>query len=385
MAGSENKPRLLLIGGDGHPSGVPRHIWHLSAVLIGQAQITVASDVSRGGYDGLEDVGIRHLTVPGLSSSLSPSRLWRGWRGVMQLLRREEADIVWLHARMPVVFVRLALALRRWRPAPGTRVVVTYHGLPFGPGRRPGSAGFSRTLEKRLLAACPPLDLVFLTEGQAESMRAAMGTSMGHHRVHVLPNSSDLGPLPDVPRISGRHLVMTGRCGWQKNYPLALRLFAHLPEDFTLTLCGAGTETESFQAEAAAILPPEALARVRFAGPLADVRPELATADAYLLCSRYEGLPIGALEAFEAGLPLILSRFDGADTLAENHPLALVLGFDDLEGDAAKLADLIERYTADRDAQTKRIQTAWATHWSRDAFAIRVQDLFADLIDDQLT
>lgn len=370
---------MLLVGGDGHPSGVPRHIWHLCSVLINQAHLTVASDVSHGGYDGLEDVGVRHVTVPGLKSSLSPLRALRGLTGLRSLLRRHAAEVIWLHARLPVVFGRLLLALRLWRPAPGTRIVITYHGLPFGPGHRPGLASLSKGVEKLLLRACPALDLVFLTRSQADRMGTAMGRAMARHRVHVLPNSSNLGPVPPAPQEPGRHLVMTGRCGWQKNYPLALRLFAHLPGDFTLTLCGAGTETQAFQQEAARILPGEALARVRFAGPLRDVRPVLAAADGYLLCSRYEGLPIGALEAFEAGLPLILSRFDGAEELAATHPLALTLGFEDLQADAVRMAELIERYGADRTAQAAQIRTAWAAHWSREAFAENTRALLARL------
>lgn len=349
-------------------------------MLLDQARITVASDVSHGGYDGLEDVGVRHITVPGLKSSLSPLRALRGLTGLRRLLRSTPAEVVWLHARLPVVFGRLLLALRLWRPAPGTRVMITYHGLPFGPGHRPGLAMVSKTVEKLLLAGCPSLDLVFLTESQARRMAAGMGRRrMARHRVHVLPNSSNLGPLPPAPQTQGRHLVMTGRCGWQKNYPLALRLFAHLPGDFTLTLCGAGTETGAFQAQAAKILPPEALARVRFAGPLRDIRPVLAAADGYLLCSRYEGLPIGALEAFEAGLPLILGRFDGAEELAATHPLALTLDFDDLAADAARMADLVARYKASRTDLAPQIRAAWAQNWSREAFAERVGDLFARL------
>lgn len=340
----------------------------------------MASDENRGGYDGLKDVGIQHLTVRGLKSSLSPLRLWHGMHGLRRLLRHETADVVWFHARLAVVFGRLLLALRLWRPAARTRIVVTYHGLPFGPGHRPGMAGLSKWLERGLLRFCPALDLVFLTQTQADHMSAVMGGAMARHRIHVLPNSSNLGALPSAVHGPGRHLVMTGRCGWQKNYPLALRIFAELPGDFTLTLCGAGTQTPAFQAEAAKCLTPEAMARVRFAGPLRDVRPVLAAADGYLLCSRYEGLPIGALEAFEAGLPLILSHFDGAGELASTHPMALTCGFDDLKRDAARMVDLIEAYTADREAQSARIRAAWAKHWSRELFATRVQALFAELL-----
>ncbi|OED50703.1 hypothetical protein AB838_01145 [Rhodobacteraceae bacterium (ex Bugula neritina AB1)] len=376
LAGSDPLPRLLLIGGDGHPSGVPRHIRHLCTALQDQAQITVISDENHGGYDGLD--GATHIIVPGLQSRLSARHLMRGWCGLGRVLRAQGAQVIWLHARLPVLFGRMMLALRLWRPK-AARVVVTYHGLPFGPGHKLMAGGVSKMLEKGLLSACPPLDLVFLSQDQARRMTAAMGARMGRHRVHVLPNSSDLGPLPEVAHGPGRHLVMTGRCGWQKNYPLALRLFAHLPDDYTLTLCGAGTEAAGFQAEAAEILPPEALARVRFAGPLSDVRPALAGADGYLLCSRYEGLPIGAIEAFEAGLPLILGTFDGADELAATHPMALCLEFEDLARDAGQITALLEGYTARRDAATQEIRTAWAKAWSFDRFRANARAVYDTL------
>jgi glycosyltransferase involved in cell wall biosynthesis len=368
---------LLLIGGDGHPSGVPRHIGHLCAALKDIARITVSSDVNHGGYDSLS--GARHVTVPGLRSRLNLSHLWRGGCELRALLSRERADIVWLHARLPVVFGRILMALRLWRPAPHQRIAITYHGLPFGPGHRRGFSTLSRVLEKRLLRLCPPLDLVFLTEDQASRMGAAMGArTMARHRVHVLTNCSDLGPLPDAVHAGGPHLAMTGRCGWQKNYPLALRLFAHLPEDFTLTLCGAGTDEKAFRDTAAALLPAEALARVRFAGPLKDVRPVLAEADGYMLTSRYEGLPIGALEAFEAGLPLILKSFEGAQELVARHPMALCLDMEDLAADAARVADLIARYRATRQSAAPLIREAWAQGWSPSAFALRCRALFEE-------
>jgi glycosyltransferase involved in cell wall biosynthesis len=378
LAGSDSLPHLILVGGDGHPSGVPRHIQHVCAALKESAQITVVSDENHGGYDALS--GAAHVTVPGLQSRMNIAHLWRGFWGLRRVLCQNSADIVWLHARLPVVFARVLLALRLWRPK-ASRVALTYHGLPFGAGHRPRSAGVSKRLERLLLRLCPPLNLVFLTPSQADRMGQEMGVAMTRHRVHVLPNSSDLGPLPEMPPAPAPHLVMTGRCGWQKNYPLALRVFAHLPEDYTLTLCGAGTATDRFQLEAAEILRPDQLARLRCVGPLSDVGPVLAAADGYLLTSRYEGLPIGALEAFEAGLPLILSRFEGAEDLAATHPMALVLGFDDLAADASQIATLITAYLARRTTLAADIRTAWAARWSYEVFESNARALVADLTD----
>ena len=146
----------------------------------------------------------------------------------------------------------------------------------------------------------------------------------------------------------------------------ALRLFAHLPDSYRLVLCGAGTDHPAFRAGLARILDAGQQARVELRGPLSDVRPELARASGYLLTTRYEGLPIGALEAWEAGLPLVLSRIDGNSAILSHHPLALPLELSDMTDHASRYAQevdaLISRFLADRDQWQGCIRAAWAAH-----------------------
>ena len=378
MAGSDPLPHVVLIGGDGGPSGVPRHMLHLADAYQGLAKITVISDQNEGGFDIVDKFSAEHIVVPGLQTRKSLRHLWGGLRALTRYLRDSRADLIWLHARMPVLMGRLVLALRLWHPK--SRVAVTYHGLPFGPGHKPRNSRFSLAFEKTALTLCPPLDLIFLSQPMADQMTTAMGTArMGKHRVHILPNCSDLGPLPEPQHGTGKRLVMTGRAGAQKNYPLAVQIFAHLPENYSLTLCGAGTDDPDFQREITSAIPLNIAKRIHFAGPLKDVRNALMSADGYMLCSRYEGLPIGALEAFEAGLPVILSSFTGAKDLAATSPFACVLDFDDLTADAAKIDDLMTRYTA-ADNPRAAIRDRWQTTWSPQIFRTRSQALLTKLL-----
>ncbi|MEQ6250799.1 glycosyltransferase [Sulfitobacter sp. HNIBRBA3233] len=369
MAGSE---RILLVGGVANLSGVPRHISLLAQVLSDMGQVHVASEPDEGGFARLEEAGAHHIAVPGLRSGLNPLRMLRGLRGLVRVLRGRDWRVVWLHARMATLLGRTALALRLWRPAPGAHVVMTYHGLPFGRGHRPGLRRLSRGIEKLLLSACPRLDLVFLSPGQADRMRSAMGARrLSRHRVHILRNGSDLGELP--PRKGqrpGRTLVMTGRSGYQKNYALAVRLFALLPEDCHLVLAGAGTDRADVQRRLGRLAGPQAAARITFRGPVADVRHLLVEADGYMLTSRYEGVPIGALEAFEAGLPLILTEFESAADFTDHHPLVLRLEMTraSLPRDAAAVSDLLDRYIAGRETYAAQIRAAWAADWSNKVF-----------------
>ena len=280
---------------------------------------------------------------------------------------------------MPVLMGRLALALRVWRPK--ARVAVTFHGLPFGGGHKPRNSHISKRLERVLLRLCPPLELIFLSQRMADQMTQAMGADrLRKHRVHVLPNCSDLGDLPPAQPHSGKRLVMTGRVGWQKNYPLATQMLAHLPSSYSLTLCGAGTDDPAFQQKLTISVPPDVARRIHFAGPLRDVRAALMNADCYMLCSRYEGLPIGALEAFEAGLPVILSRFEGAEELAASSPYTSVLDFDDLAAGALKIDALIAGFQSAPDDPRAAIRDHWQRSWSPQVFRTRSRALLDKLI-----
>ena len=125
MAVSDRLPNILLVGGAGVRSGVPRHLEHLSDSLR-----DVASDVDEGGFDRL---GAAHVTVPGLATRLSPEHLFRGAAGLFQLLRNCPADLIWFHARLPVLMGRLLLVTRLWRPLSHAR----FTACPSTPATNP--------------------------------------------------------------------------------------------------------------------------------------------------------------------------------------------------------------------------------------------------------
>lgn len=364
-----SEPHIVLVGGDGWPSGVPRHITDIVKALQGRVRVTVISEADKGGYREVKELGAKHIAVQGLASHLNVSRLRKGRARLASCLADLQADLIWAHARLPVLFLRQLYASGEWKAGAGTRVALSYHGLPFGKGHRPGTSILARRIERRLLAASGPLDLVFLTETQRAGMLAAMGDAMAGHDSHVLRNASHLGEYAQVSiqKPEGRHLVMTGRTGYQKNYSAALRLMRHLPKDITLSLCGIGTDEPRFAAKVRRLAGPAA-GRVRLCGPVPDVRPLLAAADGYMLTSRYEGQPIGALEACEYGLPLILADFEGAQELTDPHPLALRLT-GTLLSQANAVDAILNRYLDARPTFESAIKNYWAERFTPARFA----------------
>ena len=114
----------------------------------------------------------------------------------------------------------------------------------------------------------------------------------------------------------GLRLLNVGRFVEQKHHRFLIELLAQLPACVTLTLVGDGPLRRTVAAWAS-----EAglTSRVRFTGliPREQVYDEMRDADVFVSSSRWEGLPIAALEAMTAGLPVALSDIDSHREIAE--------------------------------------------------------------------
>ncbi|WP_010139218.1 glycosyltransferase family 4 protein [Oceanicola sp. S124] len=376
----------MLVGGDGGRSGVPRHLELLLRACRGQARFVVLSERDRGGFGFLRRGAIRHITLPGLATNLSPRRILSTARMLSGLIRRETPDLVWAHARMAVVLLHLLVIAGVFRRLPGTAIAITYHGLPFGPGHRWLASALALQLERMSLCRGPERCLIFLSSAAlAEYQRSVGRAYCVRHRLAVLGNSSDVGPLPGLPPADGiRRVLVTGRVSRQKNLDRALRIFSALPGCYRLVLCGEGTDSYRFRKRARRIVGAHALRRIDFAGPVEDVRPLLAVSDCFLLTSLYEGLPIGALEAFEVGLPLALSDIPGHRDLLEAHPKAVRLSDaaapEAAVEDALRLVGLAEEHGWNPFRHRALCRAAWARRFGFSAWAEGMQTLLGALL-----
>ena len=361
--------RIALVGGHGGRSGVPRHIRQLCAHLAPAAERVVVSDVNEDGYDFARDMGLEHYTVPGLTSSLNPFRVGAARRLLAQTLERAGPfDVLWAHARLAVPLCR---GYVRCTPDP-PRLIVTYHGSPFM-ARPLAETKAARWFERASLHQTPPHDLVFLSQKDQASFN---GLPMARHRCHLIENCSDLGQIPPSNGPEHPTLVMTTRACRQKDLASAARIFAALPQAFRLVLVGMNVDTRA-RALFHRMVPRDVFERVQFCGPVKDVRPYLVSADGYLLTSRYEGQSIGSLEAFEAGLPVIMPAISGAAEMRANHPLHAIIHKGNVAGSARQIERLIGAFRADRAAHIRRNHAAWRKVYSPAVWGARVDRLLA--------
>ncbi len=172
-------------------------------------------------------------------------------------------------------------------------------------------------------------------------------------KVMVLPNGVDTAryrPRPEVRERMRRALdvedkfvwLAVGRFELPKNYALMIRAFSFALQssrrEMVLLICGAG----SLQPQAEALVRSLGLEPfVRFLGIRRDIPDVMNAADAYVLSSDTEGLPMVLLQASASGLPIVATAVGGnAEVVQHNRT-----GFLVPRGDTMALAAAIECVT----------------------------------------
>ncbi len=270
-----------------------------------------------------------------------------------------------LHHRSAVGAARSAaslLPLRRVRPdvvhAHNVGATVAAHAGLRAPGRRPpllatfhGVADADYPKAASLLARFA--DLVAVVDESIGERLAGHG--FPRERLRTVTNAVTrpprhdpadvrrrLGIGPDVPVA-----LTVARLVEQKRPDVLVDAFAQVPAPALLLVAGGGPLLDATQrrVDAAGLTD-----RVRLLGDRDDVDRLLAVADAFVLASDWEGLPMALLEAMSAGVPVVATAVDGvvracaeAGVLVPRRdPAALGAAIGDLLADPARRAALAE-------------------------------------------
>jgi glycosyltransferase involved in cell wall biosynthesis len=180
----------------------------------------------------------------------------------------------------------------------------------------------------------------------------ANGVATLRHRIGREAARTALGLDPGQPVVLtlGRLTHMKGQCHLLDAVPGLLARFPHL----AVVLLGDGPLREALEKQAAGLGVGGA---VRFTGHRTDARALLAAADVFALPSRHEGMPLVALEAMEAGLPVVATRVIGSEEVVEDGVTGALVR----PADPAALGHALARMLADPDL--RRRQGAAGRRW----------------------
>ncbi len=285
------------------------------------------------------------------------------------LLRAPRGAVVHVHIAQAYTpeMVCLAAALRR-------RPYIAHFHLDVEPS---GPLGPVFVAYKRWVLG-PVLRRAARVIALTEEQRSFLATV--HHvderRLAVLPNgvaeSFFASPRP-APVDRPLRLLTVGRLSAQKNMDRLLHALALVSAEVEVRIVGEGELHDELEATRRSL----GLAHVELVG--ARRGPDLVAmyrwADAFVLASDREGMPLVLLEAMAAALPVVATDVDGISQtvgsdglLAEPSPAALAAAIDHLASDPDLHLDLATRSAA------RGRRHSWAT------LVAEVDDLYAEVV-----
>jgi len=285
---------------------------------------------------------------------------WRYLLGLLMLIRREGVDLIQSHLLGSNVYCALAGLLSR------TPVVATFHGSVDVGDRE-------RLKELKFTAINAGADHVIAV---TDSLRDDLveRTRLNPERIKIIYNGIDVSRF-QRPRSS----ALRQKYGWSedeiivgslgnirpaKGYDILLQAAALLggsERSCRFVIAGQSKENDSLYDELLALRKALGLEdRVRFLGFVDDAPEFLAGVDLFLSSSISEGLPLSAIQAMVAGVPVVATRCGGYERLITdgvngclvevNNPAAIAEAVASLANDPCARAGLSEnanRYAVD--------------------------------------
>lgn len=268
---------------------------------------------------------------------------WKLVRRLTRLFRDERVDVVHAHQYAPFVYSSLG---RGWRSRRG--LLFTEHGRHQPDFPRPKRIWANKFLLRRL-------DIVV---GVGEAVRQALIHNEGlpPDRVRVIYNGIDLTRFdPAAPQRSVVRQELNlaeddfavfhvARLDYLKDHATAMRMLGQLggeTANVKLMIVGDGPELGGIERLRDELRLGD---RVAFLGLRTDVPRLLQAADALVLTSVSEGIPLTLIEGMAAGLPVVATDVGGVKEVVEDEVTGLLAP----AKDAARLAEQLRRVIQNR-------------------------------------
>jgi len=356
----------MLIPTIGAIGGAERQVILLAkelAVRGNRVTIIALSGTGLAVGDELAQAGVAYLSLGMRKAWVDP----RGWLRYLRWVGRNRPDI--LHSHLPH-----ATWFARWVRlfAPVRVEIDTLHTSRAGRQMQRLSYRVSAFLN----------NVVTCVSASVADSAAGAGIALRQH-LKIVPNGVALpgqepesDPMPNSPAEPFQWIAV-GRLAPVKDYPTLLRAFSNLAGAPRLQIVGSGSEESNLRSLATQL---KIGSRVHFAGFRGDVYPLLRAADGFALSSRWEGLPVGVLEAAACGLPVVAT--DGPGTREAMLPGAsgLLVPINDSAALAEAMAAVMAMSSEARRAMGHCGRQFVEEHFSLACVVNRWEHLYAELL-----
>jgi glycosyltransferase involved in cell wall biosynthesis len=285
--------------------GAQVHVLDLLANLPPEFKPVVVT--GEAGYlcDQAAKLGVPVIHVPSLVQKIHPLKDLFALRDITRIIRQQTPALVHAHTWS---FADGIPRFQRWLALPFERMAASGNGRIIAVSQANRAIALRRAIAKES-------DLITIWNG-----------------------------IPDVPhRASPGHgnpltLIMTARFAPQKDHQLLVQAIEGLHGNWQVWLLGDGpTRAEIEQAVDRAGL----RNRVHFLGGRSDTPQLLASADLFVLATKWEGLPLSILEAMRAGLPVVATNVGGISEAVTDYETGILVEAGNAAMLRSKLQELI--------------------------------------------
>lgn len=253
------------------------------------------------------------ITVPGVArvgfcrNGRDPVSLNNLFQALNRELRRNRYDIVHLHS----TFAGFVGRLRQIEPA----VVYCPHGWSFANRASVVKRSIYSAAERILSRNCDAIVTISRSED-----RLAEIAGISKAKCALIPNGiADRAWTPLIPQKKLEILLFVGRFDHQKGFDVLLQSAKGLAErGIKLRVAGGAVVNNGPQERL-----PEHVEYLGWLSPMA-VANEIDRADAVVMPSRWEGMPLVAIEASRAGRPVIATDIGGTNEVIVNRENGLL-------------------------------------------------------------
>jgi glycosyltransferase involved in cell wall biosynthesis len=268
------------------------------------------------------------------------------------------ATLLHVHGAKALVYAR---AIASGRP-----IIATHHGDLARTGPERAYALLQRTLYGAIAAVCCV----------SEAQRRQLSRMNPYARYTLIENFARAQrPARPEPHAAPYWLV-AGRLSEEKGLDILLSALAVARPATPVWIAGEGDRRECLEEQARGLGLDEA--QVRFLGWRDDIPELIAGASAVLLPSRREGMPMVALEARVAGVPIVASMVGGVPEVVTHGDGGLLVPPEDVPA----LAQALRRLEAEGDALRAQAQAsapAAALRWAPATWADHTLSLYETL------
>lgn len=287
-------------------------------------------------------------------------------RNFYRLFKASRPDVVHIHNPTPTIYAAMAA-----RMTGVLSIVSTRHSLVAPP------RGKVAELKYRIAAHfCDwVVGICDATVSNLKAIRSAPARKIV--RIYNGTNPLQRAPKEEWPQKTGFTLVYVGRIEPVKNHALLLRAFdaalKQMPE-LRLWMVGDGSERTAMECLAAEL---SIAAQVTFWGQQLDVAPFFSAANAFIMSSRSEGLPVSLLQAFSLGLPAIVTNVGGMTEAVKLAQAGFTVSATD-PGEMAAAILQMARNEASRAAFSAHAKAAFQSRFSLQTMADSYMELYRD-------